>query len=103
LQSNKTDYIKFDFFIDPENPASRYYIEFIIFKSGHPEDWMKWLMGYSDLEVMMRLKETAEMTKMFRKLLKGRMLAQFDYHLSKRVCAEDIELPGAPLGCKGNT
>jgi hypothetical protein len=42
---------------------------------------------------MMPLNKTAENTKMIRKLLKGRALAQFDFHLRKRVCAEDIELP----------
>jgi hypothetical protein len=29
---DKTEYIKFDFFIDPENPSSRYSKEFLIFK-----------------------------------------------------------------------
>jgi hypothetical protein len=54
-------------------------------------------MGYRDLEVMMPLKENSEKTKMIRTLLKGRALAQFDYHLSKRVCAEDIEIPDREL------
>jgi hypothetical protein len=29
---------------------------------------------------------------MLRTLLKGRALEQFDYHLGKRLCTEDIEL-----------
>jgi hypothetical protein len=94
---DKTEYIKFDFFIDPENPASRYSKEFLIFKDGCPEKWIKWLMAYRDLEGMMPLKETSERTKMIRMLLKGRALAQFDYHLNKRVFAEDIELPDHEL------
>jgi hypothetical protein len=40
----------------------------------------------------MPLKETSERTKMLCTLLKGRALAQFDYHLGKRLCAEDIVL-----------
>jgi hypothetical protein len=94
---DKTEYIKFDFFVDPENPSSRYSKEFLIFKDSCPEEWIKWLMEYRDLEVMIPLKETSEQTKMIRTLLKGRALAQFDYHLSKQVCAEDIELPDHEL------
>jgi hypothetical protein len=92
-EADKTEYTKFDFFVDPENPASCFSKEFLIFKDGCPEEWIKWLMDYRDLEVMMLLKETSERTKIFRTLLKGRALAQFDYHLSKRVFAEVIELP----------
>jgi hypothetical protein len=33
---DKTEYIKFDFFIDPENPASHYSREFLVFKDGCP-------------------------------------------------------------------
>jgi hypothetical protein len=76
-----------------KHPASQYFKEFLIFKDGCPEEWIKWLMGYRDLEVMMPLKETSERFKMLCTLLKGRALAQFDYHLGKRLCAEDIELP----------
>jgi hypothetical protein len=75
----------------------RSFKEFLIFKVGCPEEWIKWLMDYRDLEVMMPLKETSERTKMIWTLLKGRALAQFDYHLSKQVCAEDIELPDHEL------
>jgi len=94
---DKTEYIKFDFFVDPENPASRYSKEFLVFKDGCPEEWIKWLMAYRDLEVMMPLKEVSERTKMLWTLLKGRALAQFDYHLSKQIRAEDIELPDHEL------
>jgi len=94
---DKTEYISFVFFVDPAKSASRFAKEFVIFKSGHPEEWIKWLMGYRDLEVMMTLTETVEKTKLIRTLLKGRALAQFDYHLSKRVRSEDIELPDDEL------
>jgi hypothetical protein len=94
---DKTEYIKFDFFVDPENPASRYSKEFLIFKDGCPEEWIKWLLTYHDLEVMMPLKEASERTKMIRTLLKGRVSAQFDYYLNKQVHAEDIELPDHDL------
>jgi hypothetical protein len=71
--------------------------QFIVFEDGCPEEWIKWLMGYRDLEVMMPLRETSERTKMLQTLLKGRALAQFAYHLGKRLCAEDIELPDHEL------
>jgi hypothetical protein len=45
METDKTEYIKFDFFV-------------LIFKDGCSEEWIKWLMGYRDLEVMMPLKET---------------------------------------------
>ena len=71
LEVDKTEYIKFDFFVDPENPAYRYYKEFLIFKDGCPEKWIKWLMGNRDIEVMMPLREPGERVKMIRTLLKG--------------------------------
>jgi hypothetical protein len=55
------------------------------------------LIDYRDLEVMMPLKETAEQTKIIRTVLKGRALALFGYHLSKRGFIEDIGLPDSEL------
>jgi hypothetical protein len=100
VEVDKTEYIKFYSFVDPENRASRYSKEFLIFKDGCPEEWIKWLMAYRDLEVMMSLKVTSERTKMIRTLLKGRALAQFDYHLSKQVTPdhEMLELVIRDLG-----
>jgi hypothetical protein len=40
VEVDKTEYIKFDFFVDPENPASRYSKEFLIFKDRCPEYWI---------------------------------------------------------------
>jgi hypothetical protein len=70
MEVDKKEYIKFDFFVDPENPVSWYSKEFLIFEDGCPEEWLKWLRGYSNLEVMMPLKETSEWTKMIWLLLK---------------------------------
>jgi hypothetical protein len=40
MEVDKTEYIKFDFFVGPENPASRYSMEYLIFKDGCPEEWI---------------------------------------------------------------
>jgi hypothetical protein len=35
---DKTEYIKFDFFVDPENSVSRYSKEFLVFTDDCPEE-----------------------------------------------------------------
>jgi hypothetical protein len=64
-----------------------------MFMDGFSEEWM----AYRNLEVIMQLKVTLERTKTIRTLPDNRKLAQFDYHCSKRVRAEDIELPDHEL------
>jgi hypothetical protein len=44
-EAEKTEYIKFDFFVEPKSSASRYSKEFIIFKGAFPEVWIKWFDG----------------------------------------------------------
>jgi hypothetical protein len=36
--SDKVQSIRFEFLIDPSNPATRFSKEFVIFKDGSPED-----------------------------------------------------------------
>jgi hypothetical protein len=93
LNADKTELIKFDFFVDSENPASKYSKEFENVKDGGPEGWIKWLMGCRDIKTVMPLKEPLEKTKMLCTLLKGRALSQFEYYLRNRLGAEDIALP----------
>ena len=57
MKADKIEYIKFDFFVDPENPASLYLKEHLIIKDGCPKEWIKWLIGYCAIEVMMPLRE----------------------------------------------
>ena len=90
MQADKTEYIKLDFFVEPENPASHYSKEFLIFKDGCPEEW---LMGYLHVEVMMPLREPRERVKIILTSLKKRALTQFDYHLGRRLTDEDSEIP----------
>jgi uncharacterized protein YbaA (DUF1428 family) len=45
----------------------------------------------------MLLKEPADMTKMFRTLLKGQAMSYFEHHLMRRVEAEDSDVPDNEL------
>jgi hypothetical protein len=94
---DKTEHIRLEFFMDPSNPASRYSRHFMIFKDGGAEDWIKWLMGYREVENLMEIREPSNKSKMIRTLLKGQALSYFDHHLKKRLDAEDIDLPGNDL------
>ena len=91
VDSEKVESIRFEFLVDPSNPATRFSKEFFVFKDGSPEEYIRWLMGYRDLELLMPLKEPSDRTKMLRTILKGRALSLFEYHLSKRCGGEDIE------------
>jgi hypothetical protein len=95
--TDKTQFIKLDFFMDPNNPASKYTKHFVIFKDGCAEDWIRWLMGYREIESLMDLTEPADKSKMVRTLLKGQALSHFEHHLRKRLEAEDADLPDNDL------
>jgi hypothetical protein len=90
-ESDKVESIRFEFLVDPSNPATRFSKEFFVLKDGSPEEYIRWLMGYRDLELLMPLKEPSDKTKMLHTMLKGRALLLFEYNLSKRCGGEDIE------------
>ena len=69
----------------------------MIFKDGGAEDWIKWLIGYREVENLMSIREPADKSKMVRTLLKGQALSYFEHHLKKRLEAEDSELPDNDL------
>jgi hypothetical protein len=48
---DKSEWIKLEFIIDPDNPASKYSRQFDIFKdrSRVPEDWIKWVMAFCEI------------------------------------------------------
>ena len=95
--ADKTEFIRLEFFMDNNNPATKYARHFVIFKDGCAEDWVKWLMAYRDIESLMDLSEPADKGKMVRTLLKGQALSHFEHHLRKRLEAEDSELPDNDL------
>jgi hypothetical protein len=47
-EAEKIEYIKFDFFVEPKNSASRYSKEFIISRMGFQKTGPSGLMGYCD-------------------------------------------------------
>jgi hypothetical protein len=50
------------------------------------------MMEYKDNVTSMSLKEPLKKIKMLHTFLKGRALSQFEYHLRKRLGAEDVDL-----------
>jgi hypothetical protein len=69
--ADKSEWIKLEFFMDTDNPASKYSRQFAIFNDGFPEECIKWLMAFCDIEDLMPMKEPADKTRMFQTLLKG--------------------------------
>jgi hypothetical protein len=60
--ADKSEWIKLEFLMDPDNPASKNSRQFAIFKDGCriPEDWIKWVMAFREIENLMPMKEPAE-------------------------------------------
>jgi hypothetical protein len=54
-------------------------------------------MAFREIENLMPLKEPAGKTRIFRTLLKGQALSYFEHHLSRRLEAEDSEVPDNEL------
>jgi hypothetical protein len=63
----------------------------------YPEDWIKWVMAFREIENLMRMKEPADKTRMFLTLFKGQVLSYFEYHLRRRLETEDSEVPDNEL------
>jgi hypothetical protein len=97
--TDKSEWIKLEFLMDPDNPAlgSKYSWQLAIFKDGWPEDWIRWVVAFREIEIMMSMKEPADKARMFRTLLKGQALSYFEHHLMKRFEAEDSEVPDNEL------
>jgi hypothetical protein len=94
LDMDKSEWIKLEFLMDLDNPASR---QPAIFKDGYLEKWLKWLMAFFEIENLMLMREPADKTKMFRTLLKGQDLSYFEHHLMRRLEAEDSDVPDNEL------
>jgi hypothetical protein len=52
--------------MDPDNPASnsKYSKQFVIFKDRCPEEWIKWVMAFCEIENQMLLNEPPDKTSM---------------------------------------
>jgi hypothetical protein len=62
-----------------------------------PEEWIKWVMAFREIENLMPMKELTENTRMIRTLLNGQALSYFEHHLMRRLEAEDSDLPDNEL------
>jgi hypothetical protein len=83
--------------MDTDNLASKYSRQFDTFKDGCPEDWIKWVMAFREIENLMPMKEPADKIRMFQTLLKGQALSYFEHDLRKMVETEDSDVPGNEL------
>jgi hypothetical protein len=92
--ADKSEYIKLEFLMDPDNSASgsKDSWQLSIFKNGYPEEWIKWVMAFRQNENLMPMKEPADKTRIFRTLLKGQALFYFEHHLMRRLEAEDSDV-----------
>jgi hypothetical protein len=99
--TDKSEWIKLEFLIDPDNPAldSKYSRQFSIFKHGcrAPEDWIKWVMAFREIENLMPKKELSYKNRMCRTLLNDQTLSYFEHHLMRRLEAEDSKVPDNEL------
>jgi hypothetical protein len=62
-----------------------------------PEDWIKWMIAFREIESLMPMKEPADKTRIFRTLLKGHALLYFEHHPMSRLEAEDSDVPDNEL------
>jgi hypothetical protein len=90
--ADKSEWGKLEFLMDTDNPTSKYSQEFTIFKDACPEEWIKWVMAFSEIENLMSMKKSADKTRIFQTLFKGQALSYFEYHLRKRLEAEDSDV-----------
>jgi hypothetical protein len=72
LDADKSKWINL---MNPDIPVSKYSQQFSIFKDGCPEEQIKWVMAFCEIENLIPMKESADKTKMFRTLLKGQALS----------------------------
>jgi hypothetical protein len=62
-----------------------------------PEDWIKWVMAFREIENLMPTTEYADKTRMFRALLKGQALSCFEHLLRGVLDAEYSDIPDNEL------
>jgi hypothetical protein len=70
-----SEWITLEFLMDPDNLFSNYSRQFSIIKDGCPEEWIKWMMAFREIENLMALKKPADNTSMLSTLLKDTLVA----------------------------
>jgi hypothetical protein len=74
---DKSKWVKLEFLMDPDNPASKYSRKFAFFKDEFPEEYIKWVMAFRDIDNLMPMEQPADKTRMFQTLLKTQVLSYF--------------------------
>jgi hypothetical protein len=94
--ADNSEWIKLEFLMDPDNSAldSKYSRQLAVFKDECrvPEEWIKRVMAFCEIENLMPLKEPVDKTRMFWTLLKGQALFYFEHLLMRRLEIEDSEV-----------
>jgi hypothetical protein len=62
-----------------------------------PEDWIKWVVVFHEIENLMPLNKPADKSRMSLTLTKGQAFSYFEHHLKKMVEVEDSDLPDNEL------
>jgi hypothetical protein len=73
--ADTSEWIELEFLMNPDNPASKYSRQYAIFKDGCPENRIKWVIAFREIENLMPMKEPADKTRIFWTLLKGQALS----------------------------
>jgi hypothetical protein len=55
------------------------------------------MIAFREIENLIPMKESADITRMFRTLLRGQALSYFEHHLMRRLEAEDSGVPDNEL------
>jgi hypothetical protein len=98
--TEKSQWIKLEFLMDPDNPSSgsKYSRHISIFKDECPEDWIKWLMVFCEIENLMPMEEPAGKTRMFQTLLKGQALS-YGYQAIRSTYHTTLQATPCQLVC----
>jgi hypothetical protein len=63
--TDKSEWIKLEFLMVPDNLASKYYRQFAIFKERCQEEWIKWVIDFYEIENLLSMKEPVDNTSIF--------------------------------------
>jgi hypothetical protein len=78
---------------ESRQPSLQVLLTVCYLQDGCPEEWIKWMMAFREIENLMPTKEPADKTRMFWTLLKCQALSYFENHLRRRVEAKDSDVP----------
>jgi hypothetical protein len=90
--SDKVESIRFEFLLTPPTLQPDFPRSSSFFKDGSPEEYIRWFLGYCDLELLIPLIEPSDRTHMLRTMLKGWALPLFEYHVTKDVVVKTLKL-----------